>query len=101
VRVQETGYEVAVASVNHLGSLSDGMRSILTDVSDAFPGDCNVGVRDDLAGLDANPTPVSDDEIGRTPSHGNVDQRPSPMGYFTCRHLNLSSYRSNSSETNP
>ena len=50
----------------------DGVRGIRPDVGNASILDGDVGIRHELAGLDADPRPVADDQVGGRAAHGNV-----------------------------
>ena len=50
----------------------DGVRGIRPDVGNASILDGDVCIRHELAGLDADPRPAADDQVGGRAAHGNV-----------------------------
>jgi hypothetical protein len=75
MRIEQTRNKIAAIGIDDFRTLRDraaGIRAHKRNVT-IFDGD--VGVRDDLARLNTDPTSASDDEVRRLAAHGHIHQR--------------------------
>jgi hypothetical protein len=72
VPVQESGDQVTTTSIDYFGSFADGMGGIRTHVCNPVAGYGDIGVGNDLARLDADPTTVTYNLVGGEAPHGNI-----------------------------
>ncbi len=77
VSIQQAGDQVAPFGVDDLCLPADRVPGILTDVGNVPILDRDIGARDDLPRLHADPIAVLNHQVSRDTSHGDIDQRTS------------------------
>ncbi len=73
VAVAQAGQDVAAGGIYDGGVRADRVAGI-ADQGEPAGGDRHVDMGDDLARIDVHPAPVADDEVGRRPACGDVDE---------------------------
>ena len=73
VAVAQARHEITAGGVDERRCRSDGVTGRADDRKSAR-GDRDVGIRDDLAGIDVDPTAVTNDEIGRRAPGRDIDK---------------------------
>src|SRR5512140_1897396 len=74
VAIQQARHQVAVIGFNNSRLLADRRCSLRADISDVpvFNGDIRIWY--ELAGLDADPDALAQNQVSRLAAHGNIDQ---------------------------
>jgi hypothetical protein len=74
VPIEQAGDEETVISLNDLGVFANRVIGVFANKGNMPICDGDVCMWDDFAGLDADPLPVFDDQVGGRAPHGNVDE---------------------------
>ena len=80
VPVAEAGDEIAPAGIDHLGLRADRVLGRVPDEREAARDDGHVHAWDHLAGIDVDPAPVADDQLGRLAACGDIHQERRGFG---------------------
>ncbi len=75
VTIQQSRYEVASLRLDDLCLLPNRMAGIRSHIGNVPIHNGNIGMRDKLAGLNADPSSITDHKVGRGASHGNINER--------------------------